>query len=443
MKAVVIGAGHAGLSAGHHLKKAGWDVTVLEAAGRVGGRASTFRKGPYLIEAGATQMSTGYQEYIALAQDLGIGDRLVGGTNKVGVMRNGRVYIIDGARPWTALFSGALTMKSKLRMIRTIRDFLALDPGMNVLDVSESYRADTESALEYADRRLNREIYNVLIDPMLRTYTINRGDKVSALEWFSAIRNLAGQKFLAIRGGVQSLPETVARTLDVRLNSLVTQARRTASGVEIRYRASTGEEATIEADGCVVATTLNHTTSIAPDLAPAMAELAAQYRYNRAVLVHLGYSKQTLTDAAGIIVPTVEHPQIGLVWLEHNKIEDAAPKGHSLITLYFEESGIDDLQPGDDSQFIAVARQFAERLYPELAGHLDMEAITRWDQAIPNPAPGIYTAIHAMKQRLDPASPIQPAGDYFTCTGQNSAIHWGRRAAENLIRHIGRSNSMT
>ncbi|MGE4431525.1 MAG: NAD(P)/FAD-dependent oxidoreductase [Sphingobium sp.] len=442
MKAVVIGAGHAGLSAGHYLKKAGWEVIVLEASDRVGGRASTFRKGPYLIEAGATQMSTGYEEYIALAQDVGAGDRLVGGTNKVGVMRDGRVYVIDGAKPWTALFSGALTLGSKVRMVRTIRDFLALDPAMNVLDVSESYRADTESALDYADRRLNREIYNVLIDPMLRTYTINRGDKVSAVEWFSAIKNLAGQKFLAIRGGVQSLPESVASTLDVRLNSPAIKVERVSDGVDIHYRTDRGADAMMKADACVVATTLNHTTQIAPDLAPAMGDLARQFQYNRAVLVHLGYAKRTRTDSAGVIVPTVEHPQIGLVWLEHNKIEEAAPKGHSLITLYFEESGIDDLQPGDDAQFIAVARAFAEKLYPELAGHIDMEAITRWDRAIPNPAPGIYAAIHAMKQRLDPASPIQPAGDYFTCTGQNSAIHWGRRAAENLIRHVGRSNSM-
>jgi hypothetical protein len=53
--------------------------------------------------------------------------------------------------------------------------------------------------------------------------------------------------------------------------------------------------------------------------------------------------------------------------------------------------------------------------------------------AIPNPATGVYKAIHAMKQRIDPADAIQLAGDYFTCTGQNSAIHWGRKAAENVL----------
>ncbi|MEJ2458507.1 MAG: FAD-dependent oxidoreductase [Novosphingobium sp.] len=251
MKAVVIGAGHAGLSAAHHLKKAGWQVIVLEAAGKVGGRASSFRKGHYQLEAGATQMSTGYKEYLALAEDVGVTDQLVPGSNKVGVMRDGRVYVIDGAKPWTAIFSGALTLKSKLRMVRTIRDYLALDPAMDVLDVSGSHAIDTESANEYADRRLNREIYNVLIDPMLRTYVINRGDKVSVVEWFSTIQNLAGQKFLAIKGGVQSLPDKIASTLDVRLNSPATRVERVPGGVEVHYRNDEDADAALTADGAM------------------------------------------------------------------------------------------------------------------------------------------------------------------------------------------------
>src|ERR1700704_6484275 len=47
-KVVVLGAGVAGLSAAYELGKAGYDVTVLEARDRVGGRNWTIRRGAKL-----------------------------------------------------------------------------------------------------------------------------------------------------------------------------------------------------------------------------------------------------------------------------------------------------------------------------------------------------------------------------------------------------------
>jgi monoamine oxidase len=45
VKIVILGAGIAGLSTGYELRKAGYDVTILEARDRVGGRNWTIRRG--------------------------------------------------------------------------------------------------------------------------------------------------------------------------------------------------------------------------------------------------------------------------------------------------------------------------------------------------------------------------------------------------------------
>src|SRR5690349_8835631 len=56
-RVVVVGAGLAGLSAAMHLTGAGRQVTVLEAAPHVGGRAGNDRLGDYRIDTGASVLT--------------------------------------------------------------------------------------------------------------------------------------------------------------------------------------------------------------------------------------------------------------------------------------------------------------------------------------------------------------------------------------------------
>lgn len=61
-KIVVLGTGVAGLSAAYELSQAGYDVTVLEARDRVGGRSYTARKGTELTELGGERQVCTFDE---------------------------------------------------------------------------------------------------------------------------------------------------------------------------------------------------------------------------------------------------------------------------------------------------------------------------------------------------------------------------------------------
>ncbi|MEU4410838.1 FAD-dependent oxidoreductase [Streptosporangium sp. NPDC023963] len=61
-KVVVLGAGIAGLTCAYELGKAGYDCTVLEASGRVGGRNLTLRAGDRLDELGGETQIAGFEE---------------------------------------------------------------------------------------------------------------------------------------------------------------------------------------------------------------------------------------------------------------------------------------------------------------------------------------------------------------------------------------------
>ncbi len=72
---VIIGAGLAGLAAAHQLRRANWDVTVLEARERTGGRvfSFSFKENPQLVcELGAEWVGESHERMKALCKDFGI-----------------------------------------------------------------------------------------------------------------------------------------------------------------------------------------------------------------------------------------------------------------------------------------------------------------------------------------------------------------------------------
>jgi oxygen-dependent protoporphyrinogen oxidase len=435
--AIVIGGGFAGLTAAHYLRKAGWRVVVIEAADEVGGRVRTVRKQGYAIDVGATQMSSGYRQYLELCDELGLGDQMHRSCPYVGMLREGRIHAIDARSLLASALTPALSWRGKLSLLNTVRDALAIKPPVDVFDVSRSHVADVESAADYARRRLSPEAGEFVVDPLMRCYVMNSAEKVSALEWFSTLRNLGGQTMLSLNGGNDRLPKALARALDVRLRTQAVSLTRTSGGVAVVVRDHQDREERLEARTCVMATRLHEALAIDPALKPTVGALGEKLLYNRAWVVHLGYRVAPALKVVGSLIPARERPEVGLLWLEHNKNPDRVPVGHALFSIYSDEAQNHRCYGAPDAELIALATSFVEKLFPELRGQQDMTNVTRWPCAIPNPSPGIYKEVAAMKARLDPASPVQLAGDYLTCTGQNSAIYYGKQAAEALITRHG------
>lgn len=90
----VVGAGLAGLVAARDLRARGWEVTVLEARDRVGGRTWTVPgQGGALLDHGAQFVGPSQQRILALADDVGVPTHLCYGVGERYVSINGQADV--------------------------------------------------------------------------------------------------------------------------------------------------------------------------------------------------------------------------------------------------------------------------------------------------------------------------------------------------------------
>lgn len=412
-------------------------MSVLEKNDYPGGRVASLRKAGYLIDTGATGVGDVYTEYIALVEELGLSGQVEYASPITATLRNGQLYEIDGNHPYrSGLMSGLLSWRSKLIMPRLFLDLNSMGDKMNFQDVSQGYEYDNESAESYSLRRLNRELLDYLVDPILRALVVARASNVSRLELMNAMNGLFSTRLLGTRGGMELLPQTLAEQIgNLNYGITVSNVNQLETGIEVLGRHKDGQAYHQQADACVIATTLPEAVEIYPASQIDVSPLADDLHYIPGICVHLGYCALTLSKAVMVLISSQENPNITLLWLDHNKVSDRAPEGHSLIYMYYDDAVADLAAGKSDDELITDCAAFVDTIFPELAGHRDMSHVSRWPRAVPLPAPGIYQKMHEVRKNLDAnkASSVQLAGDYLSCVGQNTAIVYGEKAARNLI----------
>ncbi len=121
LRVAVLGGGAAGLAAAHHLvKQAGIEVTVLEAEPVLGGLASWFRIGGNYLERYYHFLCKGDDEYLRIAEEVGLSHDVRWRNVRMGYFYQGRRY--NFGAPWDLLTFPHLSVVEKLRFARAITD---------------------------------------------------------------------------------------------------------------------------------------------------------------------------------------------------------------------------------------------------------------------------------------------------------------------------------
>ncbi len=444
--AVVIGGGIAGLCAAYDLHRAGWRVTVHEAASRWGGKILTSRVGDRLVDAGADAFLARVEHGYQLCFELGLEDDLTSPVAPV------PAYVhADGALhqlPSGTIF-GVPTDLASLATSDLVSS-AAIEHAQQDLTLPPPNLDNDPSVGEVCRYRLGDEITDRLIDPLIGAINASDIDRLSlttaAPQLAEAIRSEGSlirglNRFRSPVGSIGAIGSSdpdapVFYSLPTGLATIVTRLIDALEGAELRLgSAIEGLDAVADADAVVLAVP-----------AFAAAQLLAQHPDAAERLSAVGYADvaqvtvelpvdavDPVLDAAGVLFPRIDgRLMTACTWLS-TKWDHYASTESVLIRM---SAG----RFGDDRQSKLSDADLTTALLQELATVVELDEapmatrVQRWPRAFPQYAPGHAPRIAEIRAVLaDSAPAVRLVGAAYDGIGIPACIASGRKAARELL----------
>ncbi|HKT78784.1 MAG TPA: FAD-dependent oxidoreductase [Vicinamibacterales bacterium] len=308
---VVVGAGFSGLTAAFELKRAGYDVTVVEARGRVGGRVVSFTDfiPGKVVEGGAELIGSNHPAWLAYAKrfDLELAELEEDEDAEAPIVLGGRKLTSDESDAlWEELDKAVATMNAD---------------AAKIADADRPWTAGDAEALD--KRSLASWIRGLQVSDRCKTAVdaMMVADNGVASEWQSYLGNLAMVKggglekywtdseVYSCSGGAQQLAKKLAAdvgTARVLLSTAVTAI--TISDRTVSVKLSNGK--TIEADDVVVTVPPPVWNRIGFD-PPLPATLSPQMGANVKTLIHV---KDRFWRRVGLAPDSLSDGAVQLTW---------------------------------------------------------------------------------------------------------------------------------
>ena len=469
MKLTIIGGGIAGLSAAYHAIKQipNAEITLIESDSRWGGKISTdrieFDDGQFIIEGGPDTFLASKPWGVALCRELGLGERLHG-TNP----NNKNTYVLNRNRLLPLPEGLAMMIPSDIPSIlrsRLISWFGKARMGFDFLQPAKNINGD-ESLGSFVSRRLGREAYENLIEPLMSGIYAGDGDQLSLASTFPYLRDLEikygslargaiemrrkmssyGQKvqgsrsaFLTPITGLAEIVEALIESLrlkgvGLRLNTRVTSVSCNLELETWNLRLESGE--TLETDSIILATPAPVSGNLLASFDPELASVLTSIPYASTATVSLAYCQSDLTrplDGYGYVIPRREgRKALACTWTS-TKFPHRAPDGYALIRVFVGRAGQDI--PWNENDLLELAKEELKFTLGVTVEPLLSRAFI-WEGAMPQYNLGHPEKLAQIDSALEKYPSLALAGNGYRGIGIPDCIHSGKLAVEKVARDL-------
>lgn len=431
---VVVGGGIAGAAAAHRLQRRGYEVTLLEAESRIGGRTSTEQQDGFTVDLAATMLLSSYRRTVELIAEENWESHFQPATDVIGVERDGRIHRIRASQPSGALTTGLLSLRAKLSLVPVVLKVLRHRKQLNWENPVGAAGLDYGDARRYADTTLrNAELRDHLLDPACRFLGLSDLSDISTVDFLLLAKNMGKTDLFNSADGIDTMVRLLTSEAKVETDATVSGVTESADGVTITWTGADGGDRRIDADACVLALPAPIAAKIFPQMGQERVAILNSIVYAPALNVYVGVETRPEEPAALILLPQKDFPDMACAILDHNKADGRAPDGMGLISTYWQKEWTVEHWDDSDEEIVAHALRQLDVLLPGVVGRPVMTMVKRWKYALITGPTSRYRDLQRFKELTPVMSRVRFAGDAMSSSTMNSCLCSGERAADEVV----------
>ena len=452
MRLIIIGGGISGLSLAYFLleRNPSLDITVLEAEKSAGGKIWTDKTDGFLCEGGVNGFLDNRPKTLELAAKLSLEPlRSSDNARKRYIFSNNRLNRLPESPP--AFFSSnLLSILGRLRIVLEM--------------VVPKWNGGDETLAHFAQRRLGREAYEKLIDPMASGIFAGDPENMSLKSCFPKVFNLeqtygslirgmiklqkeakkTGKKVGAGPGGVLTSFHDGMETMIKALTDFLGTRMKTGSPAVLIEKNSNGytvhlEDGTsLEASTVVCATPAFNAAELVQEIDKELASILREIFYPSISVVCLGYRKEKIKrslDGFGFLIPFREGRKIlGTLW-DSSIFPNRAPKGHVLLRTMLGGARRSALAEENEEKLIDLVLNEMKDIM-EIGDQPDFAKVYTHRKGIPQYPPGHENRLQLIDEKVNKIKRLYITGNAYRGIGVNDCIENSYKLAERVVKEI-------
>ncbi|MEW6002868.1 MAG: protoporphyrinogen oxidase, partial [Nitrospirota bacterium] len=431
-------------------RRSSLDLVVLESENRPGGKIWTDKVNGFLCEGGVNGFLDNRPRTLELVSKLGLTPLKSSDTAKKRYIYSKKRLNLLPESPLSFLSSSLLSLYGRLRVLGEI-----FVPGSNKED---------ETLADFARRRLGREAYEKLIDPMASGIYAGDPEKMSLRSCFPRIYELekeysslikamirlkreakrTGKKVGPGPGGVlTSFHEGMVSIINALAAFLGDRLRIGAKVISVEKRGNNffihlSDNSEIEAEVVVIAAPAHTTSEMTRDLSKELSSSLREIFYPAVSVICFGYRREKIKnslDGFGFLVPYKEGRKIlGTLW-DSSIFPNRAPEGYVLLRTMLGGVRASELAMQDEAKLVNIVTDELRDIM-DIRIEPDFVRVYRHEKAIPQYSPGHAKKLTIIDEMLSRYKGLYLAGNAYRGIGVNDCIENSYKLAERVVKEI-------